>query len=55
VSLEQFPEIAPFLFGRAGYFAQVAMVPGHEPDQTIPPRRLHDKVRNSACKLTIMA
>jgi hypothetical protein len=48
VSLQQFPEIAPFLFGRACCFAHVAMVLGHEPDQVIPLRRPHDTVRNSA-------
>ena len=42
VSLEQFPEIAPFLFGRAAALAHVAMVLGHEPDQVIPLKPLHD-------------
>jgi hypothetical protein len=42
VPLEQFPEIAPFLFGGARSFAHVAVVLGHEPDQVIPLKRLHD-------------
>ena len=53
VPLEQFSEIASFLFGRACCFAHVAMVLGHEPDQVIRLRRLTIKSATAPCKLTV--